>query len=435
MRAMFVLCGVFALATLAGSAVAQERSTGGTVTLTKAQYQSLIDAQKKLEAEVKALSAKVDQSAKQAAQSPTDQQLDDLERQIAEAKAIAKDSYSGSTKFLVSGYGSSNYSDYAHQDGTKAFDASFNPMFLWKVSDRLMFEGELEAQLEDSDTTIALEMAQSSYLINEYATIGAGKFLNPADYFVQYQHMNWVNKLPDKPLAVYDGLFPETNVGAQLHGVIPAGPTRVTYSVYASNAPLLDEDSGSGTSQGTLEFDNFSNTGNNLAVGGRVGFQPVYGLDIGYGVQSASVSETQSVHSLLQSVDFSYVRDSDTIAGIINLKGQWVWSHVGDATYDDGLGGTLPSFNNRRDGGYAQIAYRPSHLDNEFFSSLEAVYRYDVLNQRDTPTGVDECRNTFGINYWLSPSAVLKGAYQFDHQSGPEADARNAILAQFALGF
>src|SRR2546430_10255108 len=48
-----------------------------------------------------------------------------------------------------------------------------------------------------------------------------------------------VNKLPDKPLAVYDGLFPESEMGAQLRGVIPIGPTKLEYAAFVANAPGL----------------------------------------------------------------------------------------------------------------------------------------------------------------------------------------------------
>src|SRR6266852_3982686 len=112
-------------------------------------------------------------------------------------------------------------------------------------------------------------MAQMSYVLNDYMTIGAGKFLNPTDYFVERQHMGWVNKLPDKPLAVYDGLMPETELGAQLRGVIPIGPTKLEYAAFVANAPdlIMTPDD----TLGTLDFENFDNAGGHVALGGHVG--------------------------------------------------------------------------------------------------------------------------------------------------------------------
>ena len=124
------------------------------------------------------------------------------------------------------------------------------------------------------------------------------------------------------------------------------------------------------------------------------------------------------------------------LKGIVNLKLQWVWSRVDQFSYDpDGtVGGPFP-FKNNRNGGYAQVAYRPSRLENRFIKNLESVVRYDMLNQARTQTGVDERRLTLGLNYWLAPSAVLKVAYELDHQSGSNADRHDAFLAQFAIGF
>jgi hypothetical protein len=284
-----------------------------------------------------------------------------------------------------------------------------------------------------------LEIGQISYLINDYMTAGAGKFLTPMNYFVERQHMAWVNKLPDKPLAVYDSLLPETDVGFQFRGAVPVGSTKFGYSFYAANAPELNVDAASGADLGTLIFDNFDNIGKHVAVGGRVGFTPIPEFEVGYGFQFSDVAPPgygASVNALLQSADLSYVRDSVALNGILNLKAQWVWSHVGDFTYDPGaaLGGPF-NFNNSRNGGYAQVAYRPSRIPNAFVKNLEGVFRYDMLNQIDTPTGVDEHRYTIGLNYWLGPSTVIKVAYEFDHQTGPNADAHNATLVQFATGF
>src|ERR1051325_1709269 len=107
-------------------------------------------------------------------------------------------------------------------------------------------------------------MANMSYILNDYMTISGGKFLNPMNYFVERQHMAWVNKMPDKPLAVYDGLIPdEALLGAQVRGGIPVGPTKLGYAVFVANAPTLSTNAD--TSAGTLSGDNFENFGNHTA--------------------------------------------------------------------------------------------------------------------------------------------------------------------------
>jgi hypothetical protein len=363
---------------------------------------------------------------------------DELRQEIDTLKTQVKETFPGTTKFLVAGYGTGTFEAKSGED--PFFDATFNAFFLWKLSDRLLFEGEVEFEFEDGNTTTNLEIAQASYLLNDYMTLGVGRFLNPMNYFVERQHMGWVNKFPDKPLAVYDGLLAESEVGFQVRGGVPVGPTKFGYAFYVANAPELRMDTASidASDLGTLEFDNFDNVGKHVAVGGHVGFLPIPEFEIGYGFQFSDVAPpgSGSVNALLQSADVSYVRDSEKLKGIVNLKAQWVWSHVDNFTYDPGasVGGPF-AFKNNRDGGYAQIAYRPSRVANSICKNLEPVFRYDILNQGGTLTGVDERRYTVGLNYWLGPSTVVKAAYEFDHQQGPNADRHNAVLVQFATGF
>ena len=124
------------------------------------------------------------------------------------------------------------------------------------------------------------------------------------------------------------------------------------------------------------------------------------------------------------------------LKGTVNLRGQWVWSQVDRYTYDpSGSGGFGPlTFSNNRNGGYAQLAYRPSKFENIIVKNLEPVVRYDMINQKKTPVGFDERRFTVGLNYWLGPSTVVKVAYEFDRQNGAGQNG-DAFFTQFALGF
>lgn len=359
--------------------------------------------------------------------------LAELQAQVDELKSQVKETFPGSTKFLLAGYGAAGFT--AQHGHDSFFTASFNPIFLWKLSDRLLFEGELELELEGGETSVALEIAQASYLLNDYMTIGAGKFLNPTDYFVERQHMAWVNKLPDKPLAVYDGLMPETLLGVQVRGAIPLGSTTLEYAAFVANASRLVTD-GDISGIGTLEFDNFDNADGHIAYGGHVGFLPIPQIEVGYGIQHSGVGpRSNTVNANLQSVDLNVVDDSELLKGLLNFRAQWVWSQVGSVTYDaDGSQGFGPmTFSNNRNGGYVQLSYRPSRVAN-FLKDFEAVVRFDDLIQRKTPVGFDEKRWTFGLDYWLTPSTVVKLAYEIDSKHG-NGENQNAIMVQVATGF
>jgi len=361
--------------------------------------------------------------------------LDALHEEVDALKSEIKGVVPGTTKFLLAGYGTAGFTARSGED--PFFDASFNAIFLWKLTDRLFFEGELEFEFEDGSTTTNLEIAQASYLLNDYITIGVGRFLNPMDYFVERQHMNWVNKFPDKPLAVYDGLLPESELGAQLRGVVPIGPTKLEYVAFVANAPdLITMPAGDFSTLGMLDFGNTANHGGHVTVGGHVGFIPIPELEVGYGIQRSKVGpRDHAVEAILQSADLSYVRDSTLLKGLINFRAQWVWSHVGNFIYDPkGDQGFGPlEFNNNRNGGYAQLAYRPTGFGN-ILKSFEPVVRYDRLNQLHTPVAFDEERWSFGLNYWVTSSAVIKAAYELDNKNNGARD-QNAFMLQVAVGF
>jgi hypothetical protein len=436
------------LAAAGSGALAQEPGAGqNPAPVTREQYEKLLQEHQKLLEEMKEMKAfrdRMEESLKKPAaqQAEVDAALDDIDKQIKSVKAMAKDSYPGSSKMLLTGYGTAGFISQ-DQGGDRKFYAAFNPIFLWKISDRIFFEGELEAELEGSDTSLALEMAHLSYVANDYLTVSGGKFLNPVNYFVERQHMNWVNKLPDKPLAVYDGLLPESNVGAQLRGGVPLGlgSSKIGYALYAANAPELQNDPASVAASdfGTFTWDNFDNIGRHFAYGGRLGILPIPEFELGYGLQYSDVTppgSSRNVNSFLHSADASYVRESELLKGWLNLKAQYVWSRVGSFQYDPGsVNGGPYNFENNREGGYFQIAYRPTRMDLGMIKNLEPVFRYDLLNQKQTPTGVDESRYTVGLNYWFGPSTVVKVAYEWDHQTGPNSDPHNAIMAQFVTGF
>jgi len=423
--------------------------------VSRAEYDKLKAEHEAMKQELDALKATVQQMTARAAQAPaeaapekavsegkqvvapapSEAATEELRQEVETLKAQVKETFPGTTKFLLAGYGTAGFTARSGED--PFFDAAFNALFLWKMTDRLFFEGELELEFEDEETTINLEVAQAAYLLNDYMTIGVGRFLNPMDFFVERQHMNWVNKLPDKPLAVYDGLLPESELGGQLRGVIPIGPTKLEYVGFVANAPGLITTTDDFSELGTLDFDNDANFGGHVAVGGHLGFIPIPQLEIGYGIQRSKVGpRDQAVTAVLQSADFNYVQDSTLFKGLINFRAQWVWSHVGNFAYDpDGSQGFGPlEFNNNRNGGYVELAYRPTHIDNDYIKNFEGVFRYDRFNQLHTPVGFDEQRWTLGLNYWVTPSAVVKLAYEFDDKNGGARD-QDAFMMQAAVGF
>ncbi len=409
--------------------------------VTREEYEKVLKELEAIKAQLKTTT-----DTKAAESKETEQTLDEMDQELKLLKSLATSALPGATKPLLTGYGWARFTDRTGEKGN--FEAGFNPIFLWKLSDRLFFEGELELELGRNEegggeTELELEYANLSYIVSDYATVKAGKFLAPFGTFAERLHPAWINKLPDAPLPFgHDGLAPASEIGLQLSGGAPAGPTKFNYALYVSNGPRLNT-SNDPEEAGMLHFDNNVDMNNNKAVGGRLGFLPLPELELGYSFQYARVSEGLQANASLHSVDVNYVRDCPFLKGTIDLRSQWVWSAVDDLAYlvDDDEDATTPDvpffFDNRRDGGYAQLAYRPSKFDR-FVKNLEGVVRWDTINQpRGAPMDTDEDRWTFGLNYWLGPSTVLKAAYQFGERRSlmKGQEEVRAFLIQAAMGF
>jgi hypothetical protein len=409
--------------------------------VTRGEYERLQSLYEELKKELEAMRAGlVAEPAVDAEE--TQEAIDDLERQIKELKQRADVAKPGTSTFLITGYGTTGFAARQGQDST--FSTTFNPIFLWRIDPRLLFEGEIEIEIEDGEGEFGLEYSNVSYLVNDYVTASTGLFLAPFGTWAERYHAAWINELPDAPLVFgHEGIAPTSLLGFQFRGGIPLGPTKINYALYVANGPaLVTEDD---MEAGTLDFTASTDLNNDKAVGGRVGFMPTPELEVGYsaliGRVDPSASDVGQVDATLQAVDLAYVLDSEPLGGRVKLRGEWIWSDVDDAAYDPSgaLGfGPLAVDGNRREGGYVQLGYRPSKAESTTLRNLEFVARYDSLDlPTSAPENVDESRWTFGVDYWLTPSAVVKFAYQLDDKDDPagiEEDA-NAVLFGLSMGF
>ena len=84
-------------------------------------------------------------------------------------------------EFLVAGYGTAGWR--AVGEGVNSFFGSVSPLLLFQFGERLLFEAELEFEIEDGVTRTGLEYAQVDYFLNDNLTLIAGKFLVPFGVF------------------------------------------------------------------------------------------------------------------------------------------------------------------------------------------------------------------------------------------------------------
>jgi hypothetical protein len=362
----------------------------------------------------------------------------DIHKEVASevAQPVIPEGLLGTTKFLLAGWAEGMFE--ARNGNVSTFSASFNPIFLWELTPKILFDSRLEIEPSGGGTNVNLVNAQISYLLNDYIVLGVGEFFSPSNVFVERFEPQWINKLPDRPIGVYHGVLPNISVGAQVRGGFPIGPTRANYAFYVSNGPTLN--TFDARTAGTLDFNSYTDNNDDKAMGGRVGFLPIPGIEVGYGFETSKPgfqgTTFADVRALVQSVDLEITRDSDLLKGRINLFAQYAWSKVDHAVYDpDGsLGfGPLP-LTAKRDGGYAELAYRPTKIDSDFIRNLEMIFRWDHLSRDPSGFGdPEETRWTLGLNYWLSPSTVVKAAYEWDKPRGERN--KNALFFQTAMGF
>ena len=121
--------------------------------------------------------------------------------QTTESPSDTEGAVSPGHAFLVSGYGSMSFRSVFAEDSTpNNFGALMAPIFLFQASDRVLFEAELEFELEEDVTVTQLEYAQLLYGLTNNLKIGVGKFLLPFNAFTERIHPTWINKFVSPPL-------------------------------------------------------------------------------------------------------------------------------------------------------------------------------------------------------------------------------------------
>tara|TARA_R110000868_G_scaffold410826_1_gene700380 strand:- start:1414 stop:2598 length:1185 start_codon:yes stop_codon:yes gene_type:complete len=354
------------------------------------------------------------------------------------------------TQFMIRGYGHTGLNTLSNDEETESsyVGSAFAPIFLFKHSDRLMFEGELEFVLEGNELEVGLEYADVMYVLNKNMTVRAGKFLLPFGTFMERLHPAWINRLPTVPLGYgHDGIAPSSGIGVELRGAFDLGGPSLNYAVYSTNGPRLKDGSEEPEEAGMLMFQNFEDNNNSKAFGGRIGLLPFAdsSTEIGFSTYSTSKvgnrdSEYENVGAFLYAIDFSFVKQIPTIKGFIDIKGQYNNSNIDDATYieiEDDIEEEY-TFDNKSNSFYAQLSYRPTMANSDFLKKLELVGRFSNLNAPEGAEWEEQSdQYAFGLNYWLTWRSVIKVAYQTTDSAGGHdgGGTTNGFFIHWAIGF
>jgi len=348
---------------------------------------------------------------------------DDVDARMTALRDSARFAQAGSNRFVVTGYGVGAFT--AVRDGASTFSSAIAPILLWQLNDRVLFQAEPEFEMAEALET-NVEYAHVSYLALDFLTLGAGKFLTPFNIFSQRLHPAWINKLPTAPLAFgHGGIVPGSGVGAFARGGVPLGRTRLSYAFYGINAPELMT---MGEAAGAIEA---TDAGEARAFGGRFGlFMLRAGLEVGVSSQTSDVAK-------LAGADVSLSRQLAALRGNLDLRLEGVISDAVDGPFAIDTTMTDQFFvNNRREGGYGQLAYRPSLAESRVLRNIELVGRYEWLDRPDWrggEMGNDTKRYAAGVNVWLTSSMQIKlGVQRTINTIGGNS---RALLFQTATGF
>ena len=357
------------------------------------------------------------------------------------------------TQFMIRGYGHTgiNFMNEGGEKESSYVGSAFAPIFLFKHSDKLMFEAELEFVLENNSLEVGLEYADVMYVLNKNMTVRAGKFLLPFGTFMERLHPAWINRLPTRPLGFgHDGIAPASGIGVELRGAFDLGGPTLNYSVYSTNGPRLKDGSDEPEEAGLLMFANYEDNNLNKAIGGRLGLLPFAdsSTEIGFSAYSTGGtgeegSEYEDVGAFLYALDFAFVKQVPAISGFVDIKGQYNSSNVDTATFiemhEDGDEEEY-SFDNQSNSFYGQLSYRPTMAESDFMKKLEFVGRYSNFN---APEGAEwEEKSTqyaFGLNYWLTWRSLIKISYQTTETEGGHGGegttTTNGFFLHWAIGF
>lgn len=409
-----------------------------------------------LQVELKALKAKVEGLEQRLAEAEAREgesvQLVPEEMATVTAEPVIPDSV-----VHLAGYGAATYSDVdGMEDGFG--DVLFAPIFHYQYKDKVLFEAELEIEVDDDgQTETALEYVTVDMLLGNSTALVAGKFLSPLGQFTQNLHPTWINKLPTAPPGFGHGeAAPLSDLGAQLRGGFKAGGGLFNYAVYAANGPRLELEHEEGGEDGDdhedaqfyllsedddheepgeheeeefeihgIESEGFvGNDDGELVFGGRIGYLPVPNFEIGlsaafgevglYGPEGFMAQEPTHDYEAL-GADL-YWRIHDMV-----FRAEYIQQEV-DAEEHSVVPGKVET-----DAWYAQASYRPPG------SPWEGVLRYADYSALERHN--DQEQFAFGINYLFTETFLVKLSYQDnDGEAGSLADADRWIM-QVAYGF
>ena len=342
-------------------------------------------------------------------------------------------------RFALVGYGDVKYEQGELSD-TSVFTARFVPIFLFRLSDKMHIDTELEISAdEEGGTEQELEYANLHYFLTDTTTVTAGKFLLPFGRFSSQFHPSWINRLPFNP-GIYGThgagagamvpLLPvlaDTGLGVQ-QTVVAGSGRKVFMDVFVSNGPRTEaetDDAGMDEEEvmPELAFEPGSRDNNrDKAFGGRIAYAWLPQLEIGASWYQAAYNEAETLDFSARGADVNW------IGRHFLVRGEYIRTDT-DARMEEEVAGELMEWVDtlKRRGWYLQATLKLGEL-------LPALGATELVVERSEVKPIDAAtRWAYGVNYWLDARSVIKLAYEAtDVESG---DDDHRVVAQLSFAF
>ena len=397
------------------------------------QIQELQQGREQDQKEIQRLKEQVGETQKTATEA--EKKADESQKVATETAAkvqpvgpVVSEEAAAQRNFLITGGMDVLYQKHEGEDGS-FFLNHFNPILLFRATDKVLAEGSLEMSVMDNgDAEVNLEYATIDYMFNDYVTFIAGRFLQPIGVVREKIDAAWINKLPILPLPEADdtALFAENDIGLQARGAFHVcDPVTMTYALFVGNGP---GDNGPGT---LPAFNTGASANGDPNGGGRLAlFYPWAAhndIEVGVSGETGPYSADGKQFWSVFAVDAAL-----HLSPNFEARGEFI------QTWQENTG----LHTTDRNGWWAQATYKLAGLNLEWpmINSVEAVFR--VGGERQQGGHVNEY--DLGINYHITNTLIVKGAYSFFQSNlhsfvNPDGDTldlnRNAFTLQAVYGF
>lgn len=326
---------------------------------------------------------------------------------------------------VISGYGTVGYGIVTQGENENRFTAQISPIFLFQFRDRVLFEAELEFELEEGVTEVGLEYGHVGYIVNDHLVLVGGKFLVPFGVFIDRLHPTWINKFSTNPPLFGHGAGPLgepvipilSDVGVMAKAMTRSGPWQFVLNGYVTQGPAEEVEIEGTDTMFMAEFPASSEDNNeNKMFGGRLDFAHQ---------QHAELNLSAFTGKYDDAGEFDFT--GYNVAGSVHWRGFEARGEYLQTRQEMEEMGEVVTL--RKHGYYTQGAYR--------LGTWEPVVRFTQVLDAKIGDMVEEegaWQLGLGLDYWISPSIAVMAGYEINNEKGPELD-NDRVVVHLSFGF